>query len=172
MPQPTYTWTIWDTKYSPNSNGSKPHGTSLPGQQRKRDYHWPIDPNDANGRCTSKGVSEARRFGCPSIRTDIPKYERHSVADTQNYGDDVNAEYLLRPTQCASFGIDTEEFHKPRTKEYIQTLFQECGYDPMCEDDFDAIWETNSDKIGFMTISQFQYLYNTWFMKQMKSVGN
>ena len=39
-----------------------------------------------------------RAFGCPSIRTDIPKYFPNSIANTQNFGDDVNASYLLRPT--------------------------------------------------------------------------
>ena len=30
-----------------------------------------------------------RAFGTPSIRTDIPKKDVRSVADTQNYGDEV-----------------------------------------------------------------------------------
>lgn len=64
----------------------------------------------------------ARPFSCvppssvPSIRTDIPKYERRSIADSQNYGDDVNASYLLHPSQFASQGVEDEEFEKPRDK--------------------------------------------------------
>jgi EF-hand domain-containing family member B len=52
----------------------------------------------------------------PSIRNDIPKYERRSIADSQNYGDDVNAAYLLHPSQFASQGVEDEEFTKPREK--------------------------------------------------------
>lgn len=56
------------------------------------------------------------RRSVPSIRTDIPKYARRSIADSQNYGDDVNASYLLHPSQFAGQGVEDEEFVKPRDK--------------------------------------------------------
>lgn len=74
-----------------------------------------------------RNVETERIFGCPSIRTDIPKYERRSVADEQNYGDDVNAAYLLRPSLFSSLGLDEDEFRKPRTKEYLKKLLTTCG---------------------------------------------
>lgn len=243
-------------------NYIKSHGSYLPGQQRKRDYNWPVDPvttvfgvkgMNVKERCGSKGVSEAlhpvwlenkhhtdsngtsqrgsiapsnqsnddehrvfgkatstknetaadclkctsdvitksataedddlgksvrpgfrnavtdnRRFGCPSVRTDIPKYNRQSVADTQNYGDDVNAGYLLKPSQCSSLGLDDDEFYKPRSKKYIQTLFQECGY-VVSDEEYCAIWaKVDRDIDGKMSIDQYRAAFNEWLSYNKK----
>ena len=74
-----------------------------------------------------RNVETSRSFGTPSIRTDIPQYERSSVADFQNYGDDVSASYLLRPSLFSSLGLEEDEFDRPRGKEYLQNLVISCG---------------------------------------------
>ena len=97
--------------------------------------------NDDIGKSLKPGyrnVVTTRCFGCPSIRTDIPKTSR-SIADTQNYGDDVNAGYLLRPSLLSSFGLEENEFLKPRSKGYLKKLFHKCGED-IDEDKFEEIF--------------------------------
>lgn len=63
-----------------HSNYAKSHGSYLPGQQRKRNYNWPIDPvttvfgikgQDAIGRCSSKGVSDALHHDISNSNTKI-----------------------------------------------------------------------------------------------------
>mmetsp|Transcript_27224 Transcript_27224/g.40753 ORF Transcript_27224/g.40753 Transcript_27224/m.40753 type:complete len:275 (-) Transcript_27224:70-894(-) len=233
---------------SVNSNYLKSHGSYQPGEQRKRNYNWPLDPEttvfgdkgkDATERGSGKGVFDAlhmviddrsssrprskhistpevvpfrksksstsggsaaeclgfardkkfddaddttaqdlgksvtpgfrnavtqdQSFGCPSVRTDIPKYCRQSVADTQNYGDDVNAGYLLRPSQFSLLGLDEDEFHKPRTKEFIRDVFETCGYDTQsCN--FDVTFESLSDHNGMVDIEKMRDAYNRWLM--------
>ncbi|KAL3796659.1 hypothetical protein HJC23_009959 [Cyclotella cryptica] len=73
-----------------------------------------------------RNVETKRIFGCPSVRTDIPKYERSSMADLQNYGEDVSAAYLLWPSLFASLGLEEDEFRKLRSKDYLKKLFTNC----------------------------------------------
>jgi hypothetical protein len=91
-----------------------------------------------------RNVETSRSFGCPSIRTDIPKYERSSVADFQNYGDDCNAAYLLRPSLLSSLGLEDDEFERPRSKESLRKLVMNCGL-VANEDEFDCIFRQVAD---------------------------
>ncbi|KAL7525096.1 hypothetical protein ACHAXR_002745 [Thalassiosira sp. AJA248-18] len=199
------------------------HGSYKPGQQRRRNYNWPVnpstifgikgkgesgksrgssigvagalhmkdegnvvtecktqDPDRIFGKSTSspnssaadclchstsgevddigksltpgfRNASTQRIFGCPSIRTDIPKYGTVSVADTQNYGDDVNAGYLLRPSLFSSFGLEEDEFLKPRSKGYLKRLFASCGLkidDHKFEETFNRVSDSDSASIA------------------------
>jgi hypothetical protein len=106
-------------------------------------------------------TTEIRRFGCPSVRSDIPKYARRSVADNQNYGDDVNAQYLLNPSQFAALGVEDEEFVKPRSREYIQSMFQTTGFDTS-EDVFNMLFDSVCDGNGMCGVDQYRHAYNRW----------
>ena len=53
-------------------------------------------------------TNEVRPFGVPTVRSDIPKYARKSIADNQNYGDDVNAQFLLYPGEFTSIGANAK----------------------------------------------------------------
>lgn len=86
-----------------------------------------------------RNVETSRSFGTPSIRTDIPQYERSSVADLQNYGDDVSASYLLRPSLFSSLGLEEDEFDRPRGKEYLRNLVISCGV-VKDDDEFNSIF--------------------------------
>ena len=96
--------------------------------------------------------------GSPSIRTDIPKYDKRSVADTQSYGDDVNANYLLRPTLFSSFGLEEDEFVKPRSKDYLKRLFNSCGLN-MEDHTFEEIYSQVSEGKNVASIESFQIAY-------------
>ena len=69
------------------------------------------------------------------------------MADTQNYGDDVNAGYLLRPSLFSSLGLEEDEFEKPRSKQYLKKLFGSCGVmvdDAMFEEVFNQVSDRNN----------------------------
>mmetsp|Transcript_27216 Transcript_27216/g.40733 ORF Transcript_27216/g.40733 Transcript_27216/m.40733 type:complete len:457 (-) Transcript_27216:70-1440(-) len=122
-----------------------------------------LSAHDCMPECIIVLLILQQSFGCPSVRTDIPKYCRQSVADTQNYGDDVNAGYLLRPSQFSLLGLDEDEFHKPRTKEFIRDVFETCGYDTQsCN--FDVTFESLSDHNGMVDIEKMRDAYNRWLM--------
>ncbi|KAJ8612265.1 hypothetical protein CTAYLR_002921 [Chrysophaeum taylorii] len=46
-----------------------------------------------------------RALGIPTVRSDIPKYGRRSLADSKNYGDDPSAQDLLYPSVMTSMGL-------------------------------------------------------------------
>mmetsp|Transcript_46886 Transcript_46886/g.56377 ORF Transcript_46886/g.56377 Transcript_46886/m.56377 type:complete len:434 (+) Transcript_46886:492-1793(+) len=113
--------------------------------------------------------TETRSFGCPSIRHDIPKYAHHSVADNQNYGDDVSAEYLLRPSKMLTLGLSDDEFDKPRSREYIQAIMKDCGYD-IDSETFETIFSSlclNGDQLT-CSLNQFRHQYNTLHWEENK----
>jgi hypothetical protein len=53
---------------------------------------------------------ENRAYGCPSIRTDLPNAgnTRRSLADSQNYGDDVPAQDLINPPAFSDLSIPSD----------------------------------------------------------------
>jgi len=120
-------------------------------------------PDDDLGTTKTPGfrnaTTETRRFGCPSVRSDIPKYAKKSIADNQNYGDDVNAQYLLHPSQFAALGVEDEEFIQPRSKEYIKTMFHDCGYG-LTDEDFEECYAEVCDEDGTVGIDLFRKAYN------------
>lgn len=121
-----------------------------------------IDAVDDIGKSLTPGfrnASTSRCFGCPSIRTDIPKYDKASVADTQNYGDDVKAGYLLRPSLFSSFGLEEDEFLKPRSKGFLRRLFRSCGLTNDNEK-FEEIFNRVSDGNNFASIETFRAAFD------------
>lgn len=101
-----------------------------------------------------RNVETSRAFGTPSIRTDIPKYERSSVADLQNYGDDCNAAYLLRPSLFSSLGLEEDEFDKTLTKECLKRLVINCGL-LESDDEFECLYEQVVNCNEGVSISSF-----------------
>eukprot|EP00826_Nyctotherus_ovalis_P056671 TRINITY_DN769_c0_g3_i2.p1 TRINITY_DN769_c0_g3~~TRINITY_DN769_c0_g3_i2.p1 ORF type:complete len:355 (-),score=127.26 TRINITY_DN769_c0_g3_i2:138-1202(-) len=95
-----------------------------------------VDPEPDLGRCTKMNCTNAvrrpedtdRAFGVPTIRNDIPKKARKSVADPQNYGDEPEAVKLLFPSSYLEFGITEEDFNAPRSREEIKTIFENIGF--------------------------------------------
>lgn len=73
-------------------------------------------------------TSESRAYGCPSIRTDYEPPARRSLADSQNYGDDVAAKDLIAPPAYSDLQIDPSATNTPRPFEGIRNLFNRIGY--------------------------------------------
>jgi len=107
--------------------------------------------------------TETRCFGCPTIRSDIPKYGRQSVADCKNYGDDVNAEFLLRPSKLTVLGLDIDEFKKTRSKDYCRSIFQKYDIN-LLDQDFEVIYSVAVGEVGQASIESFQEAYTDWLI--------
>ena len=78
-------------------------------------------------RNTPKPGDEDRVFGVPSIRADVGKKTLKSVADHQNYGDEVQAVEILFPDHWLRYGLEKEEFLRPRSKPDIKELVRGAG---------------------------------------------
>jgi len=96
----------------------------------------PIQGEDDVGRPTCKSatlrrlkqaVDDSRAFGCPSIRTDLPKPSERKVTNNNNYGDDASASSLLRPDPFLSNGITGEA---TVTADKAKELALRCGIEP------------------------------------------
>jgi hypothetical protein len=131
------------------------------------DYSWEDQQPDLDlGKSQTPGfrnvTSEARAFGTPTVRSDIPKLENRSIADNQNYGDDVSAQFLLYPQQFAAMGVDDSEFSCEREKGELIDIFSKGGIlDGLSEVQVDAVWKTAvADAGGLPSVVQFQAALN------------
>lgn len=106
-------------------------------------------------------VNPDRAFGVPCIRTDLParEYERRSVADNCNYGNEPSAVSLIFPSSGAERGVVETDYNKPYTKEDLSQFYADTGIQ-MAEGEFEAAFETAAEVDGFggdaCTINTFQ----------------
>mmetsp|Transcript_31977 Transcript_31977/g.70018 ORF Transcript_31977/g.70018 Transcript_31977/m.70018 type:complete len:448 (-) Transcript_31977:159-1502(-) len=100
-------------------------------------------PDQDLGACLRVGrrnvTQETRPFGCPSIRHDIPKPRFRSVADTQNYGNEVGASALLNPQRFELAGIPDSDFLKRRPQGEVRDILSCAGYS-FDDEQFQDIW--------------------------------
>jgi len=104
---------------------------------------------------------ETRAYGCPSIRTDLPKLARRSVADSQNYGDDVAARDLISPPAYSDLNIDPETMSTPRSFDSLRELFAKIGYE-FPDDLFYTLSRSVESAPGKATISDFRDILNEY----------
>mmetsp|Transcript_20789 Transcript_20789/g.33386 ORF Transcript_20789/g.33386 Transcript_20789/m.33386 type:complete len:444 (-) Transcript_20789:316-1647(-) len=94
-------------------------------------------------------TTEARAFGVPSVRLDVAAPARRSVADHQNYGDDVNAGFLLRAGEFSSMGIQDGAFFEPRPRAQLEALVRGARLaEGIADDELDALWAEASAAHG------------------------
>ncbi|KAE8904514.1 hypothetical protein PF005_g2777 [Phytophthora fragariae] len=114
-------------------------------------------PDPDLGRAVNHGwrnaTADARSFGVPTIRSDIPAPARRSIADGQNYGDDVCAQALLYPEEFSSSGVTNAEFAEPRDPKYLKGLFQQIGH-AVLDEDFELIWKQATQSVRYTPVGQ------------------
>lgn len=107
-----------------------------------------------------------RVYGCPSIRDDIPHLPagRRSLADSQNYGDDVPAQELINPPAFADLSIGPLALGELRPKEKILELFNRIGFklDPQVADE---IFYTASQGREFASINAYRNALNHYLIE-------
>ena len=108
---------------------------------------------------------ETRAYGCPSIRSDIPAVavERRSLADSQNYGDDVPAQDLINPPAFSDLAIGPKSLSDEKTKEQLVALFARVGYtlEPRVAD---HIFDQASQGSGFASVNSFRNALNEFIL--------
>ncbi|XP_061101005.1 EF-hand domain-containing family member B [Conger conger] len=84
-----------------------------------------------------------RRFGIPTVRTDLPAPRLKRTGDRTNYGDESTARDLLHPTLSSLRGVHEEHFLTPRPKHEIARIFRNVGVD-IPQDVFEEAWKLAS----------------------------
>ncbi|KAG1679449.1 hypothetical protein FOA52_007741 [Chlamydomonas sp. UWO 241] len=90
-----------------------------------------------------------KRFGVPSVRTDIPKPRVSSVASAINYGSEPDALQLLRPPKSVELGVNEEHYMAMRSRVEVRALISDAAV-ALSDDEFDAVWSmaANADGVG------------------------
>lgn len=67
----------------------------------------------------SSHIADYRRYGVPTIRTDLPAPRIRRVDDRKNYGDESDAYGLVNPSIFSQKGVFEKDFLLPRSKEEV-----------------------------------------------------
>lgn len=67
-------------------------------------------------------LKDYRRYGVPTIRTDLPAPRIRRVDDRKNYGDESDAYGLVNPSLFSQRGVYEKDFLLPRSKEEVGVL--------------------------------------------------
>lgn len=65
-------------------------------------------------------IVDFRRYGVPTIRTDLPAPRIRRVDDRKNYGDESDAYGLVNPSLFSQKGVYEKDFLLPRSKEEVR----------------------------------------------------
>ena len=88
-----------------------------------------------------------KTFGLPSIRTDIPMPKTKSCANTVNFGNEPDAQQLLRPPRSVERGVNEEHYMALRGRDEVQELMVEAGID-LSSGDFDKVFAIAAEADG------------------------
>lgn len=109
-------------------------------------------PDHDLGRCTVDGkrnfLTESH-LGVPTVRHDIvaPLFEKRSIGNNINYGDDLGAYPLLFPNKWRFQGISEEDFQGPRGVNDLHDLFEKAGL-KMEPESFSDLFQEAAAKYG------------------------
>lgn len=129
-----------------------------------------LEPDRDLGKSITPGFrnisTRDRVFGCPSIRSDIPHLppQRRSLADCQNYGDDVPAQELINPPAFSDLSIGPLSMAELRPKEKILDIFQRIGF-KLSPSTAEAIFYTASDGREMCSINDFRDTLNRYLIE-------
>ena len=75
----------------------------------------------------NESESAERVFGAPTIRTDLTAPKVKSVADNQNYGNELGAFSLIYPSDALNDGLEEDEYLRLRAPEDLYEIFENSG---------------------------------------------
>lgn len=106
-----------------------------------------------------------RAYGCPSIRSDIPALEpsRRSLADSQNYGDDVPAQDLINPPAFSDLAIGPLALNEKHPRSKILDLFARIGYN-LGEELSNSLFDSVADAMDRASINDFRDCLNEFIL--------
>ena len=124
------------------------------------------EPDPDLGRSIRPGwrnlsANEARVFGVPSIRSDIPAPALKSVADHQNYGDEAGAASILYPPRFTDGGVTQADFLTATSKPEIADIFRCAGIE-LDDATVDKTYELAKklDANGLVSVQSFRMALN------------
>jgi hypothetical protein len=129
-----------------------------------------LEPDRDLGKSITPGFrnisTQNRVFGCPSIRSDIPHQppQRRSLADCQNYGDDVPAQELINPSSFSDLSIGPLAMAELRPKAKILDIFRRIGF-KLSPDTAEAIFYTASEGREACSINAFRDVLNRYLLE-------
>ncbi|XP_071822660.1 EF-hand domain-containing family member B-like [Apostichopus japonicus] len=104
------------------------------------------------------GVStkDFRKYGTPTIRSDLPAPRIKRISDLTNYGDEADALGLINPSIYSNRGVYEKDFFQPRSQEQIQTIFKNVGTE-MDNETFQKIWQLAAENgDGNVSVESFR----------------
>jgi len=161
----------FDTVYGkPSASGRATKGTWGAADVIKGAYSKEAQKPDADlGKSITPGFRnitlEDRAYGCPSIRTDLPAgpAARRSLADSQNYGDDVPAQDLINPPAFSDLAIAPTAMAELRPKQKIIDLFNKIGLG--VEDQIaDILFDEASGGREFCSVNSYRHALNRYLI--------
>lgn len=77
--------------------------------------------------------------------------------DKKNYGNDGNVWSMVSPSVYSQKGVYEKDVLKPRSKEELQTIFKNIGYD-LSPDLFESVWGSisSSNPYGVVSVEEFR----------------
>lgn len=106
-----------------------------------------------------QGIStkDYRRYGVPTIRTDLAAPRIRRVDDRKNYGDESDACGLVNPSLFSLRGVHEKDFLIPRPKEEIRKIYEAVGVQ-MTGETFENFYKAAADKHpkGHVSVESFR----------------
>ncbi|XP_014662076.1 PREDICTED: EF-hand domain-containing family member B-like [Priapulus caudatus] len=101
-------------------------------------------------------TSGYRKYGVPTIRSDLPVPNAKKISDTKNYGEEPDASGLLNPNMLSSYGLMPRDVFTPRPKEAIRQVFT--NLTKMSQEVFEELWgkATAKHPSGLVSIESFR----------------
>ncbi|XP_060065621.1 EF-hand domain-containing family member B-like [Ylistrum balloti] len=98
-----------------------------------------------------------RRYGVPTIRTDLPGPRIRRVDDRKNYGDESDAYGLMNPSIFSRRGVFEKDFLLPRTLEEIKEIFTNVGV-RMTGENVETLYQTAAKQHpkGHVSVESFR----------------
>lgn len=127
-------------------------------------------PDKDLGRSITPGFRnvsrEGRAFGCPSIRNDIPALPpgKRSLADSQNYGDDVPAQDLVNPKPFSDLHFEPGAFEKGLPKSKLVSLFSNIGI-RLSDGEIDGIFNRAANGGNTASINSYRDCLNDYLIR-------
>ena len=103
-------------------------------------------------------------YGCPSIRTDLntARQGRRSISDSQNYGDDVPAKYLINPPPFSDLSLTPDAMKIQKPKQIILSIFANIGYGDIHPDVIDVIFNNASNGRQTCSVNSYRNSLNEY----------
>nr|XP_002120382.3 EF-hand domain-containing family member B-like [Ciona intestinalis] len=92
------------------------------------------------GALSAVDASQYRKYGIPTVRSDIAPPKLRRVSDHVNYGDESDAYGLVNPTMYSEKGIYEQDMFEARPKTEIESIFTNIGVN-MTPEMFNELWE-------------------------------